>query len=136
MDTLTIGQLARTAGVGVETIRFYERRGLIEDPPRLASGYRQYPPNAAARLRFIRRARELGFSVTEIQEFLSIQVDSASSCEVVELRLEAKVEEIEQRIADLRRILEALQELASTCREQEQAEECPVLRMWSQGGAH
>ena len=136
MGELTIGQLARSAGVGVETIRFYERRGLLEDPPRLASGYRQYPPTTTARLRFIRRAKELGFSLTEIRELLSIRVDSATSCEAVERRLEAKVEEIVERIADLRRIMEALQELASTCRDQEHMEMCPVLRMWSQGEAH
>ena len=73
MVGLKIGQVAKGAGVGVETIRFYERRGLIDDPPRTGSGYREYSEEAVSRIRFIRRASELGFSLNEIQELLELQ---------------------------------------------------------------
>ena len=74
MRALTIGQVARQAGVGVETVRFYERQGLLDAPPRRASGYRQYAPEMVARLQFIRRAKELGFALKEIRELLSLRV--------------------------------------------------------------
>ena len=67
MHALTIGQVAREAHVGIDTVRFYEREGLIEEPPRRPSGYRQYPPETVQRVRFIRRAKDLGFTLTEIQ---------------------------------------------------------------------
>jgi len=69
-DSVTIGQLAREAGINLETVRYYERRGLLPKPPRTSSGYRLFPMDAAQRLRFIKRAKDLGFSLAEIQELL------------------------------------------------------------------
>ena len=79
-SALKIGELARAADVGVETIRYYERRGLLTRPPRRASGYRQYPPQAVNRVRFIRRAQALGFTLREIEELLALRVDDERSC--------------------------------------------------------
>src|SRR5215470_1541483 len=76
METLSIGQVARRAGVGVETVRFYEREGLLEEPPRRASGYRQYSEEVVSRLHFIKRAKLLGFSLKEISELLLLRVDA------------------------------------------------------------
>src|SRR5919199_5139981 len=95
MAALTIGQIARRAGVGVETVRFYERQGLLEEPARKESGYRQYPEDVVARLRFIKRAKELGFSLKEIKELLALRVDPATTCAEVKARAQAKVADIE-----------------------------------------
>jgi MerR family transcriptional regulator, copper efflux regulator len=127
MDALTIGRLAERAGVGVETIRFYERRGLIPEPRRTASGYRQYPSGEVSRLRFIRRAQELGFSLAEIRELLSLRLDSASDCSAVRERAERKIETIDAKIRDLRRVKNALAELRDVCAGQGPASECAVL---------
>ncbi|MCH8048022.1 MAG: MerR family transcriptional regulator, partial [Planctomycetes bacterium] len=80
VNSLTIGQLARRAEVGVETVRFYEREGLLEEPARRPSGYRQYDEGVVDRLRFIRRAKQLGFTLKEIRELLSLRLDPATTC--------------------------------------------------------
>jgi len=77
---LTIGQVAKRSGIGIETLRYYERKGLVEEPPRTESGYRQYPEDVVARIRFIRRAKELGFKLSEISELLSLRVDPNTTC--------------------------------------------------------
>ena len=127
MDGLTIGRVAKRAGVGVETIRFYERQGLLEDPPRRESGYRQYPEEAVARIRFIRRAKDLGFSLREVQELLNLRVDETSSAAEVRSRAEAKITEIAIKIADLERITQALTELIACCSGRGPIGECPIL---------
>src|SRR5215471_21335458 len=86
MEILSIGQVAKRAGVGVETVRFYEREGLLEEPPRGASGYRQYSEQVVKRLHFIKRAQQLGFSLKEISELLRLGVDGQTSCDEVKLR--------------------------------------------------
>jgi DNA-binding transcriptional MerR regulator len=91
METLSIGQVARRAGVGVETIRFYERVGLLEEPPRRASGYRVYSEQVIKCIRFIKRAQQLGFSLKEITELLLLRVDGQTSCEEVKQHTEAKI---------------------------------------------
>src|SRR5229473_978214 len=97
MDTLSIGQVARKAGVGVETVRYYEREGLLEEPPRRASGYRQYSEQVVTRLHFIKRAQQLGFSLKEISELLLLRVDAQTSCDEVKQRTEAKIAEVERK---------------------------------------
>ena len=94
MEALTIGQLARQAAVGVETIRFYEREGLLAEPERRPSGYRQYPAEVVRRVRFIRHAKELGFTLKEIQELLELRVDPVSSCADVRRHARAKIADI------------------------------------------
>src|SRR5207247_2671094 len=100
MDTLSIGQVARLAGVGVETVRFYEREGLLEEPPRRESGYRQYGEDVVARLRFIRRAKELGFTLKEIAGLLALRVDPDTTCADVRQRARTKIADVEAKIRD------------------------------------
>lgn len=127
MTGLTIGQLAREAGIGIETVRFYERRGLIEDPPRRESGYRQYPPESVARLRFIRRAKELGFSLDEIGDLLVLRSRPGENRDRVRAKARAKIEDIERRIADLTRMKTTLTELADACACRRDSDDCPIL---------
>ena len=125
--TLTIGQLARRAGVGVETLRFYEREGLIAEPARRRSGYRSYPESAVRRVRFIRQAKELGFSLREIGALLSLRVDRGVSCADVRGLAERKIEDIDRRIASLQEMRAALLGLAGQCRGNGPRGECPIL---------
>ncbi|HHQ47612.1 MAG TPA: MerR family transcriptional regulator [Acidobacteria bacterium] len=127
METMTIGRLARAAGVGVETIRYYERKGLIPEPPRTYSGYRKYPEEAVTRLRFIRRAKDLGFTLREIGELLELRADESTTCDVVRARAAAKVADIEERIRSLEAMKTALERLAAECPASGPAKECPIL---------
>jgi Hg(II)-responsive transcriptional regulator len=127
MKPLTIGALAREAGVGVETVRFYERRGLLPEPERKASGYRQYAPDDVETLRFIRRAKELGFTLREIQELLSLRFDATATRYDVRKQARAKIEDIERRIADLTRMKGALADLVASCHGDGPAAGCPII---------
>lgn len=127
MNGLTTGQVARSAQVNVETVRYYERRGLLPEPTRRASGYRNYPPDAVRRIRFIRHAQRLGFSLQEVGELLELRVNPETSCGVVKQRAEAKGAEIERRIVDLRRMQQALVTLADTCSGEGPINACPIL---------
>jgi MerR family mercuric resistance operon transcriptional regulator len=123
----TIGQVAERSGIGIETVRFYERKGLIADPPRTDSGYRQYPEDVVVRLRFIRRAKELGFALKEILELLSLRVNPDTTCADVRKQAEFKISDVEERIRALRRIKTALTRLAASCVGTGPASECPIL---------
>ena len=131
MDTrvagLTIGRVARGAGLAVDTVRYYEREGLLNKPARTASGYRHYTPDAVARLRFIRQAKELGFSLNEIRELLSLRVAPGKSCADVKARAEAKISDVDRRIASLKRVRGALLKLASACSGKGPVSQCPIL---------
>ncbi len=127
MKALTIGQVAKQAGVGVETIRFYERSGLLKEPPRSRSGYRKYPADAVARVMFIRRAKDLGFTLNEIADLLALRVDADTTCADVKARADAKIAGIEDRIRELQRMKRALTRLAASCHGSEPASECPIL---------
>ena len=127
-ESLTIGELARQAGVGVDTIRFYEREGLVPEPDRSpSSGYRQYAPQAVQRVRFIRHAKELGFTLKEVQELLDLRVEPSSTCADVRRRAQEKIAGIEQRIASLEHMRTALQGLANRCQGRGPVTECPIL---------
>lgn len=127
MPSLTIGQVAKHAGVGVETVRFYERQGLLDEPPRRASGYRQYTPEAVTRIQFIKRAKELGFSLKEITELLSLRVDPATTCGEVKQRAEAKIADINAKLRDLQQMKEALTTLVAACSGSGPTSQCPIL---------
>jgi len=128
-STLKIGELARAADVGVETIRYYERRGLLAQPPRRTSGYRQYPPQAVRRVRFIRRAQALGFTLKEIEDLLALRVDDERSCADVRALARAKLEDIERRVAELQQMGRALERVARRCRGRGPTSECPILEV-------
>src|SRR5437763_1674704 len=132
MSILSIGQVARRAGVGIETIRFYEREGLLEEPPRRASGYRQYSEQVVKRIHFIKRAQRLGFSLREITELLMLRVDRQTSCEEVRQRTEAKIAEVERKLVELQRMRQALLQVASLCTGQGPTGRCPMLEALDQ----
>ena len=116
MSSMTIGKLAREAGVGVETVRFYERRGLVEQPPKPEnSGFRHYPREAVERIRFIRRAQEIGFTLREIDDLLSLRADPATDSADVRERALAKLAEVDRRIAHLADMRGALEDLIAAC---------------------
>ncbi len=127
MEPLSIGQVAKQAGVGIETLRFYERQGLIDSPPRKQSGYRQYPKGAVKRVVFIKRAKELGFSLKEISELLSLKVDPSTKCADVKKRAEEKISHIEDKIRTLKRMRNTLKRLSASCDVKGPASECPIL---------
>ncbi len=127
MSDLTISKLARRAGVGVETIRFYERKGLLERPSAPAAGYRTYPPEAIRRVRFIRRAKDLGFTLREIDDLLGLRVDPGCRCDDVRARAVAKLDDVNERIADLARVRDALADLVSACEQVAPTGPCPIL---------
>lgn len=124
---LTIGHLAKRASVNVETVRYYERRGLVKQPPRAASGYRQYGEETVDRIRFIKRAQELGFSLVEIAELLELRIRSAASCGAVERKAQTKIALVEQKIRELTRMRAALEQLAEACHANEPTVDCPIL---------
>ena len=127
METLTIGQLAREAQVQVDTIRYYERRKLIPEPPRRQSGYRQYSPDDVARIQFIKRAQELGFTLNEVGELLALRVDPDTTCEEVKNQAKVKIEDITTRIQTLQKMKRVLNKLVVACETQSSTDECPIL---------
>jgi len=129
MKNLTIGKLAKRAEVNVETVRYYERRGLIPKPSLPGSGYRQYPQDVVARIQFIKRAKELGFSLKEISELLSLRVDPNTTCGDVKRLAEIKIADIEERIRTLESIKKALAKLVTMCSGQGPTGECPIIEV-------
>ena len=125
--TLTIGQLAAAAEVNVQTVRYYERRGFFPAPKRTAAGYRQYSTDAIARLRFIKHAQALGFSLREIGELLALRVRHGAACDSVERKARRKIAVVEQRVRDLERLKVTLGQLAEACRTRRPTDECPIL---------
>ncbi len=124
----TIGKLAKRADVTIDSIRFYERRGLIAEPTRTESNYRVYPLEAADRLRFIKKAQKLGFSLGEIQDLLELSHDPAASKADVKTKTEEKIIAIRGKIQDLNRILKALEQLDESCDGHGPIAECPILK--------
>lgn len=126
---MKIGELARRAGVNVQTVRYYERRGLLDEPARRASGYREYGAEALDRLRFIRRAQELGFTLAEIVDLLALRLDPHTTAADVKARAREKIEEIDGKIHDLERIRGALAHLAGKCHGgRGPTGDCPLLQ--------
>lgn len=132
MITVGIGQLAKRTGVPIDTVRHYERVGLLRPAARLASGYRRYGDAELKRLRFIRRAKALGFTLDEIRELLTL----SASQNVHSLRkaASARLSDIERRIEQLTRIRESLRQLVTACPGHGRAEACPILNALQQDG--
>src|SRR6266516_7857967 len=127
IETMRIGEVARQAGVNVQTLRYYERRGLLREPGRRASGYREYPPDTARLIRFIKRAQELGFTLAEIEELLRLREDQRASCAEVRDAANAKIEDIDRKIQSLRAMKRALSILVNSCASDGSIRECPIL---------
>lgn len=126
METLGIGALAKRAGVGIDTVRYYERAGLLAPKTRLQSGYRRYSGAELARLRFIRRAQALGFSLKEIRELLALS--KGRDVARVKRAAQAKLADVEQRIAALERVRAGLASLIAACPGHGEPSDCPILR--------
>jgi Hg(II)-responsive transcriptional regulator len=129
MVKMTTSQLAKEASVNLETIRYYERRGLIPKPPRNASGYRQYSPEDIARTKFIKRAQALGFSLREILEIFSLRMEPGTTCGDIKARVKTKIDEVGQKIADLRQMQGALLNLIGKCTGKGPVGKCPILEI-------
>lgn len=127
MDYLTIGQLARRVGVHVDTIRYYERRGLLPRSSRRPSGYRQFTDDAVKRIVFIKHAQAVGFTLKEIVELLSLRIEPDTTCADIRGRVGTKIDEVEKKIEALRRMHKALTRLKSACRGKGPTGECPIL---------
>lgn len=129
MTAMTIGELAKAAGVHIETVRYYERRGLLPEPARRPSGYRAYAEATVARLRFIKNAQELGFALAEIEKLLALRVDVNTNCAKVRRQAEAKLLEVERKLQTLQAIQAALTQLVTACERDEAQGECPILEV-------
>ena len=131
---LTISRLAERAGVGIDTVRYYERAGLLPAPPRRASGYRDYPADAVQRLRFIRRAKELGFTLTEIGELLELsdpRSDGKRGMRAVKRAAETKLAVVDHKLAELSRVRDGLHQLIEACPGHGPLQGCPILQALS-----
>ncbi len=125
---MKIGEVAKAAGVGIDAVRFYEREGLLPEPDRRPSGYRDYSPDAVLGLRFIRRAKELGFSLKEISELLSISREQDATAGDVKKLAEEKLADLEDKIRSLQRMKKALREVAESCPGRGPTSDCSILR--------
>lgn len=123
---MKIGEVAKRSGVGIETIRYYEREGLLATPQRRPSGYRQYDELVLARLLFVRRTKELGFTLSEIKELLGLWFDASTRCEHVRQRATQKVGDIEAKILMLQRMKRALNKIIKQCADRGAVEACPL----------
>jgi MerR family mercuric resistance operon transcriptional regulator len=127
MHGLRVGEVARQADVNLQTIHFYERKGLLPKPPRTAANYRVYSDDAVQRVRFVKRAQELGFALKDIKELLSLRVRPGSRCEDVRQRALAKLREIDEKIETLQRMRKALTRLIRECAGRKPITACPIL---------
>ena len=125
---MKIGEVAKAAEIGIDAVRFYEREGLIPMPARRPSGYREYTPDVVVNLRFIKRAKELGFSLKEIAELLRLEASDATTAEDVRERAEAKLEDLEERIRALQQMRRALRKLVESCPGKGPLSDCSILR--------
>lgn len=125
--TLRSGEVAEEAGINVETLRYYERRGILKEPERRPSGYRVYTVETVRVIRFIKRAQELGFTLAECEELLLLRDDDTRACAEVRDAAQTKVDDIEAKIRDLRRMKRALTALVKTCTDDASTRECQIL---------
>ena len=124
---MTIGKVAKLAGVGVETIRFYEPEGLLNKPKRRQSGYRVFTSEVVARIRFIKKAKQLGFSLREVRELLFLRVDSRATAADLKKRVDGKISEIDDRLQDLKRMRAGLVRLSKAYTGKGPVGDCPLL---------
>jgi MerR family copper efflux transcriptional regulator len=134
MEGLRVGEVASQAGVNLQTVHYYERQGLLPRPPRTLSNYRAYPADTVKRVRFVKRAQELGFTLKEIKELLSLRAVPRSRCGDVRKRAEAKVRDIEAKIRALQAMRRALGKLVRECSGKGPITECPILETLNSEG--
>jgi MerR family mercuric resistance operon transcriptional regulator len=134
MNGLKIGQVAEQANVNIETVRYYEKQGLILQVPRTESGYRQFTVETVERIKFIKRAQELGFTLSEVKKILSVSDGNDYDCRDIRQFAIRKIEEIEQKILDLGKIKFVLNELSALCPAHGPVDKCPILQKFKDGG--
>lgn len=134
MDGLTIGNVAKLAEVHIETLRYYERKGVVPRPPRTISNYRRFPEDTVRRVRFVKHAQELGFSLKEIKELLALRGTRGAGCRNVQQRAAAKITEIEEKIRSLQAMRKALDKLVRECRGSGPLTECSILESLDSNG--
>jgi Hg(II)-responsive transcriptional regulator len=127
VQRFTKSQVAKEAGINIETIRYYERNNLIAEPERNESGYRQYTTEDIGRIKFIRQSQELGFSLKEISQILSMRADNKLNCGVTLSFSEKKIQEIDEKIRKLEEMKLLLKSFMKTCREEPSVSECPIV---------
>ncbi len=125
---LKIGQVAECGRVNLQTIRYYEREGLLPEPPRLQSGYRMFPENTVRRVHFIKRAQDLGFTLAEIKELLALRIDRKRNSAEVRALAQAKIADIEEKLHTLKKMKRVLSELTERCSGCGPSDECPILK--------
>ena len=124
---LTIGDVAEATGVSAETVRFYEREGLVRQPPKPPRGHRHYPASTVGRIRFIRRAQELGFTLREVHELIALQEAPRRDCDAVCQIAHVKIDQIDEKVSDLMRIRTALDNLVNACGDARLIQGCAIL---------
>jgi Hg(II)-responsive transcriptional regulator len=132
---MRIGEVAARAAVNVQTLRYYERRGLLPAPERRPSGFREYDSGTIDRVRFIKQAQQLGFTLDEVGELLSLRVEGRVACTSVQARATATVERIDRQIAELSSMRAVLVRLVADCRRRASTADCPMLAALSDIGA-
>ncbi|MBX3401034.1 MAG: MerR family transcriptional regulator [Gemmataceae bacterium] len=127
MTAMKIGEVAKRSSIGIETIRYYEREGLLLEPERRPSGYRQYDESTVERLEYIRRAKELGFTLAEIRELMELSFNAHAGCDHIRQRAEAKITDIEEKIRSLQQMKRSLDKIVQRCREKNSTDDCPLV---------
>ena len=131
---MTVGNVAKRAEINIDTVRYYERQGLLPKPPRTPSGYRTFDEATVQRLRFIRNAQALGFTLKEIKQLFSLRITVGSTCSDLRDYAESKVADIERKIESLQAMKQALQELVSACSVNGPVSECSVFESLNTDG--
>ena len=135
MNGLTIGSVAQQAGVNIETLRYYERKGVVPKPPRTSSNYRLYSEDTVRRVRFVKRAQELGFSLREIKELLALRATRGAKCQDVRRQALHKIEEMDEKILSLEAMKDVLRKLVKECASTSApASDCPILESLDSNG--
>ena len=124
---MKIGELAQRSGVGIDTVRYYEREGLLPKAPRLASGYRVYTQQDVKRLRFVRRAKALGFTLPEIRELFALSYQRDDDMAAMKAAATEKLADVHTKLAELNRIREGLETLVASCPGHGTLDQCPIL---------
>jgi MerR family transcriptional regulator, copper efflux regulator len=127
MKSMKIGEVAKRSGIGIETIRYYEREGLLQEPERRPSGYRQYHESTLQRLEYIGRAKALGFTLAEIRELLELSFAAPSGCDHIRQRAEAKITDIEGKIRSLQQMRRSLRKIVDRCKAKDSPDDCPLV---------
>lgn len=127
MNAMKIGEVAQRTGVGIDTIRFYEREGLLQEPQRRPSGYRQYDESTIKRLEYVRLAKELGFTLAEIRDLLELSFAAHAGCDHIRQRAEDKIADIETKIRNLQKMKRSLHGIVTQCKTKDSPHDCPLV---------